>query len=85
MKTAISVPDETFRRVDERAAALGMSRSEFFARAAERYLSALDAESRVEAIDAALARSDARAREDAASIGRLGREDLERLTRNDDW
>lgn len=38
MKTAITVPDETFRRVDERAAALGMSRSEFYSRAAEGYI-----------------------------------------------
>ncbi|WP_205687340.1 ribbon-helix-helix protein, CopG family [Cellulomonas endophytica] len=36
MKVAISVPDGTFERVVRRAADLGMNRSEFFARAAER-------------------------------------------------
>jgi predicted DNA-binding protein len=41
MKTAISVPDEIFKRVDRRAKQLGVSRSEFFARAAERYLESL--------------------------------------------
>lgn len=55
VKTAISVPDETFERVSRRALALGMSRSEFFSRAAQRYLDQLDAESLTEQIDSALA------------------------------
>ncbi|MDR1185921.1 MAG: ribbon-helix-helix domain-containing protein [Bifidobacteriaceae bacterium] len=38
MKTAISVPDETFARVDTASAQLGVSRSRFFADAAELYL-----------------------------------------------
>ena len=42
VKTAISVPDATFGRVDEAARRLGLSRSEFFARAAERWLDELD-------------------------------------------
>jgi len=54
MKTAISLPDETFDRVSRRAAALGMSRSEFFALAAQRYLDELDAESLSSQIDRAL-------------------------------
>lgn len=54
MKTAISVPDETFDRAERRASDLGMSRSEFFARAAQRYLDELDAESLTGQIDSAL-------------------------------
>ncbi|BBZ49173.1 ribbon-helix-helix protein, CopG family [Mycobacterium heidelbergense] len=54
MKTAISVPDETFDRASRRAADLGMSRSEFFARAAEHYLDELDARSLSRQIDSAL-------------------------------
>jgi metal-responsive CopG/Arc/MetJ family transcriptional regulator len=54
MKTAISIPDATFERVEERAAALGMSRSEFFARAAQNYLEQLDAASLTGRIDAAV-------------------------------
>ena len=54
MKTAISLPDETFHRVDIRAKELGISRSEFFATAAERYLSELDAASVTQRIDAAV-------------------------------
>jgi hypothetical protein len=54
MKTAISLPDDTFERASRRAAELGMSRSEFFARAAQQYLDALDAESTTRQIDLAL-------------------------------
>lgn len=55
MKTAISVPDETFSRVEQRASELGMSRSEFYAAAAQSYLDRLDAESVTRGVDAALA------------------------------
>lgn len=55
MKTAISLPDQTFRRVDEAAKRLGVSRSEFFARAAERWLNALEDDGTTEAINRALA------------------------------
>lgn len=54
VKTAISVPDETYARVARRAQDLAMSRSEFFARAADRYLDELDRESVTEAINEAL-------------------------------
>ncbi len=54
MKTAISVPDPIFARVQEASARLGVSRSEFFARAAERWLRELDDDGTTEAIDRAL-------------------------------
>ena len=54
MKTAISLPDETFDRASRRAKELGMSRSEFFARAAVNYLDELDAKSLMARMDAAL-------------------------------
>lgn len=54
MKTAISLPDETFDRASRRAKALGMSRSEFFARAAVNYMDELDARSLTARMDAAL-------------------------------
>lgn len=56
MKTAISLPDTTFQRVDHTAKRLGISRSEFFARAAERWLETLDDDGTTEAIDRAIAR-----------------------------
>lgn len=54
MKTAISLPNDTFERASRRATDLGLSRSEFFARAANRYLEELDAASVTKQINAAL-------------------------------
>jgi metal-responsive CopG/Arc/MetJ family transcriptional regulator len=54
MKTAISLPNDTFERASRRAMDLGLSRSEFFARAANHYLEELDAASVTEQINAAL-------------------------------
>ena len=54
MKTAISMPDETYERVSRRASDLGMSRSEFFSRAANHYLEELDAVSLSDQINEAL-------------------------------
>lgn len=55
MKTAISLPDDTFRRVDCAAKRLGVSRSELFARAAESWLDALEDDGTTEAINRAIA------------------------------
>ncbi|MFZ1412860.1 MAG: hypothetical protein WAS07_15525 [Micropruina sp.] len=54
MKTAISLPDDIFERASRRASDLGVSRSEFFARAADNYLHELDASSTTNQIDSAL-------------------------------
>jgi metal-responsive CopG/Arc/MetJ family transcriptional regulator len=54
MKTAISVPDETFQEAERRAGALGMSRSEFFTVAARHYIEELDAQSLTSRIDAVI-------------------------------
>jgi metal-responsive CopG/Arc/MetJ family transcriptional regulator len=81
VKTAISVPDDTFEQVERRAGSLGMSRSEFFTRAAQRYLHDLDEESLTADIDAAIAFADA---EDS---GRLAAAAGRRLLAviEDDW
>jgi hypothetical protein len=55
VKTAISVPDETFEQVDQRARSLGMSRSEFYTVAARHYLQVLEARVTTEQINDALA------------------------------
>lgn len=54
MKTAISIPDDTFDRASRRAQQLGISRSEFFTTAARRYLEDLDRQSLTARIDQAL-------------------------------
>ncbi len=79
VKTAISVPDDTFRRVDERASELGISRSEFFSRAAERYLIELDDEGLTAQINAALAGGAS----EPLPFDPLAR--LAELTKGDDW
>jgi len=54
MKTAISLPETTFEQATKKARELGISRSEFFARAAELYLDELDGHSLTRQIDEAL-------------------------------
>ena len=80
MKTAISVPDETFEQATRQAAELGISRSEFFARAARRYLDELASRSLTQQVDDALraAGSD----DSAAAAVRAGRE---LLAAGEDW
>lgn len=68
MKTAISLSDETFERVSRMASNLGMSRSEFFARAAQRYLDELDSQSLTGQIDCALGRLDGTDEAAAAAV-----------------
>ncbi len=55
MKTAISLPDQTFERVTRQARLLGISRSELFAKAAVSYLDTLDQARATEEIDRSLA------------------------------
>jgi metal-responsive CopG/Arc/MetJ family transcriptional regulator len=80
MKTAISVPDDTFDQATKQAAELGISRSEFFTRAARRYLDELASRSLTEQVNDALqaARSD----DSAAAAAAAGRK---RLAAGDDW
>jgi metal-responsive CopG/Arc/MetJ family transcriptional regulator len=54
VKTAISVPDETFAQVDRGAKHLGVTRSEFYTRAARFYLEHLEQQTLTKEIDAAL-------------------------------
>ncbi len=85
MKTAISVPDDTFRRVDSRAAELKMNRSEFFSRAAEHFLTELDDESLTEEINAAIKRGNDVVRKETASLAKTGVALLDALTSDDEW
>jgi metal-responsive CopG/Arc/MetJ family transcriptional regulator len=80
MKTAISLPDDTFEQATRQAAELGISRSEFFARAARRYLDELASQSLTRQIDQALQASGADDSGTAAAAA--GRR---RLAAGDDW
>lgn len=77
MKTAISLPDKTFARVDEAAQRLGMSRSEFFARAAERWLGSLDDDGTTAQINQSLEGGE----EDTSFV----RAAAYKLAQSDDW
>jgi metal-responsive CopG/Arc/MetJ family transcriptional regulator len=80
MKTAISLPDDTYEEATRQAAELGISRSEFFARAARRYLQELASRSLTEQINEALqAAGDDDSNAAAAIAGRT------RLTGSADW
>lgn len=83
MKTAISVPNETFRRVEQRASALNINRSQFFARAAERYLDELDAATLTDEINAALNRGGTNVA--AHAVTARGLDQLRVLTADDEW
>lgn len=55
METTISVPEEMLRRADAAARRLDISHSEFFVRAVERWVDALDDDDATAAIDRAIA------------------------------
>jgi metal-responsive CopG/Arc/MetJ family transcriptional regulator len=78
VKTAISLPDDTYEQASRRAAELGISRSEFFARAARRYLDELASQSLTSQINEALQASD----DPNAAAAAAGRS---YLAAQDDW
>jgi Arc/MetJ family transcription regulator len=80
MKTAISVPDDTFEQATRQAAELGISRSEFFARAARRYLDELASRSLTQQVNDAL--SAAGDDDSAAAAAEAGRQ---LLAAGDGW
>ena len=79
MKTAISLPDETYEQATRQAAELGISRSEFMARAARSYLDQLAAHSLTQQIDEALETTQDDSNATAATAGRRF------LAGQDDW
>lgn len=70
MKAAISLPDDVFAQATRMAAELGISRSEFFARAARRDLDDLASQSLGRQIDEALQATDDDSNAAAAAAGR---------------
>jgi metal-responsive CopG/Arc/MetJ family transcriptional regulator len=79
VKTAISVPDDTFDEATRQASELGISRSEFFTRAARRYLDELASRSLTEQVNEALQAAGSDDSADAAvAAGRT-------LLAEDDW
>lgn len=81
MKTAISIPDAVFRRVEDRAHALGMNRSEFYVRAAEEFLDRLDQDDLTQRFDGAIASAGGAQAEQREWSARAGAQ----LVSGDDW
>ena len=81
VRAAISIPDEIFQRAERHAAQLGITRSEFFTRAAQWYSAELEAESMTERINAALAAAGDDDSNDV--VARHGRQSLQDT--DDDW
>ena len=79
MKTAVSLPDDIYVQATQRAADLGISRSEFVARAIRRYLDELTAQSLIEQVNDALLAAADDSNAAAAAAGRA------RLAGQDDW
>lgn len=79
VKTAISLPDDTYEQATRQAAELGISRSEFFARAARSYLDQLAAQSLTRQINEALQATQDDSNAAAASAGRR------HLADQDEW
>jgi metal-responsive CopG/Arc/MetJ family transcriptional regulator len=79
VKTAISLPDDTYEQATKQAAKLGISRSEFFARAARSYLDELAANSLTQQINEALQTASDDSNAAAAAVGRSY------LAGQDDW
>jgi hypothetical protein len=79
VKTAISVPDDTYEQATRQAAELGISRSEFFARAARIYLDHLAVHSLTGQINEALQTTQDDSNAAAAAAGRRY------LASQDDW
>lgn len=75
MKTAISVPDATFARVERLAKRLGLSRSEFFARAAAHWADELESSDLTAAINNAI---DAGGDDDAEFVREAARRTFDR-------
>ena len=84
MKTAISIPDDTFDRVEKSVAELGISRSEFVTRAARKYLDELEGLSITAQINAAI---DAGAvdKDLERDVSEHGRRFLLAATADDEW
>jgi hypothetical protein len=84
MKTAISVPDDTFDRVDRRARELGLNRSQFYTAAAERWLVELDSVEITARLDRAVEAAGPAARVEAASFAAGAARALASLS-DDEW
>lgn len=85
MKTAISLPDDLFARIERRVEIERMTRSEFFAKAAERYLVELERADLTERMNAAIEAGGAEAQREQLEMAEFSRRAMARLLKDDEW
>jgi metal-responsive CopG/Arc/MetJ family transcriptional regulator len=83
MKTAISLPDELYEDVEQTARAMGIPRSQLFARAVEEYIRRHRRERVTERLNEVYGAADSRDTTNESSDASL--ESLRELTKNDTW
>lgn len=82
MKTAVSIPDKTFRAADRLARQMGVSRSELYARAVAKFVAEQSRDGLTGRIDQALEGLDPAADE---GFARLQRKSWARAARDEQW
>lgn len=85
MKTAISLPDALFARVERQVAELDINRSQFFAQAVERYLGELEQRSVTRRLDRAVAIDAGRSADEARDFAEFSTGRLAEMTSDDEW
>jgi metal-responsive CopG/Arc/MetJ family transcriptional regulator len=82
MKTAISLPDALYEDAEETAKAMGLPRSQLFAKALEEFISHHKSERITEKLDEVYERL---AEKNNGGIPGVGLDSLRELTKNDSW
>ena len=82
MKTAISLPDRLYDDAEKTAKALGIPRSQLFARAVEEYIRIHNKDTITEKLDEIYSNWDS-STESAISVANI--ESIRELTKNDSW
>ncbi len=82
MKTAVSLPDRLYEEAEKTAQAMGIPRSQLFAKALEEYIERHRRENITERLDRVYSEAGSDEFED---ISNAGLESLRNLTRNDSW
>ncbi|MDR0848769.1 MAG: type II toxin-antitoxin system HicB family antitoxin [Propionibacteriaceae bacterium] len=85
MKTAISVPDELFRRVDDFVTSRHLTRSALYVRAVQRYIDDAEAGSLSEQVRQAMALETRQSLSEAADLRDAMRTRLARTSPEEEW
>lgn len=85
MKTAVSIPDKLYTQAEELAEAMGLPRSQLFARALEEFLKTHRREAVTEKLDQVYGPVATDNANVTPGIGEPGLDELRKATRDDAW